>query len=58
MAKSYVPQLVRKLRLLAVYITKHNSTMGAYLSAQQQSDLNSILTMLNDFVAVVTRETP
>lgn len=58
MAKSFVPQLVRLLRHVCLYITKHQTTLNQYLSAQQQTDLNTLATICNDFVLVITKETP
>lgn len=58
MAKSFVPQLVRLIRHLCLYITKHQATINQYLTPQQQTDLNTISTLCNDFVLVILNETP
>lgn len=43
MPKSFVPQLVRLLERLCVYIVKHQNTMAQYLSPAQVTFLNSIV---------------
>jgi hypothetical protein len=58
MAKSYVPTLVRLLRHVCLYITKHQAVINNYLTSTQQTDLNTLATICNDFVLVVTQELP
>lgn len=58
MTKSYVPQLVRVLRRLRIYINKHRPTMAPYLSTSQNAALDSILTATAAFDGVVTQEAP
>ena len=43
MAKSYVPQLIRMLEKVCVYIVKHQNTMSPYLSTSQNAFLQSIV---------------
>lgn len=56
MAKSYVPQLVRLLNRICVYIAKHQSTMNPYLTDQQQAALGSVVLACQAFGAVPIRE--
>lgn len=58
MAKSYVPQLIRLLTRLCVYITKHQNTMNQYLTAPQQAALQSVVSACQAFGAVPINEQP
>lgn len=58
MAKSYVPQCIRIIRHLRLYINKHLTTMTPYLSAGQVAALNSIVTAASAFDGVNINETP
>lgn len=58
MAKSYIPQLVRTLNKLCIYITRHQSTMNPYLSTAQQNALAAVVAACAAFGAVQTHEAP
>lgn len=58
MSKSYVPQLIRLLRHIRVYINKHRSVMNGYLSGGQSSALDAIVTAIGTFDGVDITETP
>lgn len=42
MAKSFIPQFIKLLNRLAVYITRHQGTMELYLSPAQVTCLNNL----------------
>lgn len=58
MAKTYAPQFVRLLRHLAVYATKHQSSMFAVMTASQQAAVASVVAAAAAFSGVVVEETP
>lgn len=58
MAKTYVPQCVRIMRHLRIYINRHLPTMTPFLSAGQVTALSNIVAAIAAFDAVVVQETP
>jgi hypothetical protein len=58
MQKTFIPQLIRMIRHLCVYITKHQATMNPYLSAQQQAALQSVVSACQAFYGDVITEQP
>jgi len=57
-AKSYVPQLIRMLNRLCVYVAKHQSTFNAYLTPAQQAAVQSVVSACQAFGAVPINEQP
>lgn len=59
MAKSYVPQLAKRLQMMSVYISKHRTKMTQYtLTSAQLADLTTLQTIAADFSTIPWQEQP
>lgn len=59
MAKTFAPQMARLLQHVYKYNAKHSGKMAPVLSAQQATDLATIIAAIaNSWLAVVTTEEP
>lgn len=59
MAKTFAPQMAKKLQSVYRYNAKHAGKMSAVLSAQQSTDLATIVAAIaNSWLAVPTTEQP
>jgi hypothetical protein len=56
-AKSYLPQLVRWLKKICVYIIKHQVTLNSYLTPTQQGYLSAVVTACTTFTNSVNVQT-
>jgi len=53
MARSYVPQLIKLIVRLNVYVVKHQSTIAGYLTGTQLTAWNAFIPCLNALVTAL-----